>query len=274
MDEESAVLSSSTAPGDAVTVEAVLKPPGAASATTVVATGVVAAGAKAGDGEEAGEPSQVSRTVAWLAGLMDHDVDHDVAQLTPPAPGSMSHANQKQSSLASLAGAPALAAGAPALAAVIPSCTSTKGTSPSTAPAEKLSSSAETNVSDAMQQQEPGERARLLSAQRAMRELAAEMGRQEVGAPQLRQMEQLVDALRRVLDLEARATQSELKQPAAPDGGPRAQVPLPAEPAIARASAPIQQASHPNLTLWNAARGRLWSAERLRQTESESNLSV
>ena len=46
----------------------------------------------------------------------------------------------------------------------------------------------------------------------------------EVGAPQLRQMEQLVDALRRVLDLEARATQSELKQPAAPDGGPRAQV--------------------------------------------------
>ena len=46
----------------------------------------------------------------------------------------------------------------------------------------------------------------------------------EVGAPQLRQMEQLVDALRRVLDLEARATQSELKQPAAPDGGPRSQV--------------------------------------------------
>ena len=88
------------------------------------------------------------------------------------------------------------------------------------------------------------------------------------------EMEQLVDALRRVLDLEARATQSELKQPAAPDGGPRAQVPLPAAPAIARVSAPIQQASQPNLTLWNAARGRLWSAERLRQTESESNLSV
>ena len=68
----------------------------------------------------------------------------------------------------------------------------------------------------------------------------------EVGAPQLRQMEQLVDALRRVLDLEACATQSELKQPAAPDGGPRAQVPLPAAPAVARASAPIQQASQPN----------------------------
>ena len=35
---------------------------------------------------------------------------------------------------------------------------------------------------------------------------------------------QLVDALRRVLDLEAKAAQSALKQPAAPDGGPRSQV--------------------------------------------------
>ena len=60
------------------------------------------------------------------------------------------------------------------------------------------------------------------------RELAAELARQQVAAPQLHQMEQLnaqlVDALRRVLDLEASAAQSELRQPTAPDGAPRSQV--------------------------------------------------
>ena len=47
------------------------------------------------------------------------------------------------------------------------------------------------------------------------RELAAELARQQVAAPQLHQMEQLnaqlVDALRRVLDREASAAQSELQ---------------------------------------------------------------